>query len=337
MKTHLFISPTAFEELSGEWDVLIDPRRSDNLFLNNRWQRVWWKHLSPGELSIVTVRDDEGVLRGIGPWFIESGSGQRTVRLIGCTEIVDYLDILCMPGYEESVYGALLDFMLSAEAPIWDRFELCNIPQSSPTLAVMPQMAEKRGLHSVIDEIETCPVIDLPGSYEEYLETLDKKQRHELRRKRRRAEAAGVGWYIVGPEHNLEEEIQAFLRLMAMSTPEKAAFLEIPGHRLFFEEMGPMMFEMGYLDLVFLTVQGERAAAMWQFHHRDRVMLYNSGLNPVDFSHLSAGIVLLTYSIENAIERGFHKYDFLRGGEEYKFRMGARPTTIQRLTIAREA
>ncbi len=65
------------------------------------------------------------------------------------------------------------------------------------------------------------------------------------------------------------------------------------------------------------------------------MMLYNSGLNPVDFPGLSPGVVLLTFSIEDAIRRHFRLYDFLRGDEEYKYRMGAQKTNVYKITIHR--
>jgi CelD/BcsL family acetyltransferase involved in cellulose biosynthesis len=99
--------------------------------------------------------------------------------------------------------------------------------------------------------------------------------------------------------------------------------------------MGRSLFDQGMLDLLFLTVEGKKAAAMWQFVYGDRMMLYNSGLNPSDFAALSPGIVLSTYSIEASIEKGLALYDFLRGDETYKYRMGARDTSIYRISVHR--
>jgi len=335
VKTAWYASPDIFDTLAGEWDTLVNPASPELLFMSYDWQRIWWKHLGRGHLSIVTVRDDRGVLRGIGPWFIEQEGEQRAVRIIGSTDVVDYLDILVVPGYEQDVLSALLDFMLSQDAPQWDILDLCNLPQNSPVLVLLPELAKTKGLTVTVAPLEECPIINLPRSYEEYLGMLDKKQRHELRRKRRRAQEMQAGWYIVGPEHHLDKEIDAFLELMAMSTTDKSAFLKEPGHLSFFKEIGPMMFEKGILELSFLTFEGRRAASLWQFAYRDRMMLYNSGLNPVDFPGLSPGVVLLTYNIENAIQRHFKVYDFLRGNEEYKYRMGAQKTNVYNITVYR--
>ncbi len=334
MKTDLYSTPDVFETLAGEWDRILNPARSDNFFLRCDWQRIWWEHLGRGQLCVITIREG-GRLRGIGPWFITEMGDEHVVRTVGCTDVTDYLDIVTEPGYEEPVTEALLDFMISSDAPQWDRISLCNIPESSPTCELFARLAQARGLDVEVALQDVCPVVDLPGTYDEYLDSLDKKQRHELRRKRRRAEAAGVGWYIVGPEHDLEEEIEAFLDLMAMSTQEKADFLKQPGHRAFFHDIGRATFGQGLLELIFLTVDNARAAAMWQFVYRDRMLLYNSGLNQADFSGLSPGIVLLTYSVEDAIRRGIQKYDFLRGDEAYKYRMGAKDTKVFKINVRR--
>lgn len=336
MKTELYTTADIFEQLADEWDNLLDPTRSDNLFITNEWQRAWWEHLRWGDLSVVTVRDDDGVLRGIGSWFItDDPDGSRVVRIVGCTDVTDYMDILAQPGYEDEVFRALLRFMCSPEAPHWDRFSLCNIPGTSPTVERLPEIAREMGMNAEVRVQEVCPVVDLPDDYEAYLAMLDKKQRHELRRKRRRAEGHGVDWYIVGPEHDLDTEIDAFLEMMANSTPEKAAFLEKPGHKEFFRAIGHIFFEKGMLELIFLTIEDQRAAAMWQFAYHDRMLLYNSGLDPEAFAALSPGIVLLTYSVEDAIQKNMEKYDFLRGDETYKYRMGAEDTNVYNISIAR--
>lgn len=335
MHAELHTTLAVFDALRDEWDSLL--ARSSDFFMSHAWQRVWWKHLGRGDLCVVTIRDAHGQLTGIGPWFIEQIGSQRIVRTIGCEAVADYLSPILRPGTEEQTATALLHFMLSDSAPAWDTFHLCNIPQDSPSLEWIPRIAQTCGLTSEIQQEDICPIIDLPSNYEAYLESLDKKQRHELRRKRRRAEEYGVSCYIVSPEHNLTEEIEAFLELMALSTPDKAKFLDERGHREFFREIGQVMFDLGHLELLFLNVEGQRVAAMWQFSYQDRMMLYNSGLTPSAFAALSPGIVLLTYSVEDAIRREFKKYDFLQGDEEYKFRMGASPLTVHNLIVRRKA
>lgn len=335
MKTYLHTDPQVFEQLAGRWDDLVEPGRSNTFFSHLTWQKTWWQYLQRGDLLIIAVQDDAGNLLGIAPWFIEQLEHKNVIRFIGCVDVTDYMDIVAHDKDKEAVLQASLDFLLGNGAPPWDLIDLCNLPESSPTVALLPRLAANYGLEANVAVQEVCPEIVLPTTYEDYLSGLDKKQRHELRRKRRRAEASDVSWYMVRKEHNLVAEVDSFLDLMAKSNEEKAAFLEEPGHRVFFEDLGQAYFETGELSLIFLTIGGQKAAAMWQFAYRDRMLLYNSGLDPVEFSALSPGIVLLTYSIEDAISRGFRYYDFLRGGEDYKYRMGAVDTQVFNIVIGR--
>lgn|SRR5574341_856184 len=335
MNIQLHTTPQVFDALASEWQTLIDPLRSDLFFMRPDWQRLWWDHLHSGQLTVVTVRHEDGQLYGIAPFFLDDQDGHPTLCVIGGVEVTDYIDLLLLPGHESMVLDRLIEFLLSPQMPHWETLSLRNVPEHSCLLALLPDVASQHGLDVTVAQEDVCPVINLPESYDHYLSSLDKKDRHELRRKRRKAEAHPVGWYTVGPDHNLHEEIDAFLSLMAISTPDKAEFLKEAGHRAFFHGIGEEFFRQGILNLSFLTVEGRKAAALWAFAYQDRFMLYNSGLNMQDFPGLSAGIVLLSYSIEQAIQRGFRKYDFLQGDEEYKYRLGAQTTTVYSLTVRR--
>ena len=60
---------------------------------------------------------------------------------------------------------------------------LCNVPAASPTRTILPELAGQYGwtLSETIHEV--CPVIQLPATFEDYLEQIDSKQRREIRRK----------------------------------------------------------------------------------------------------------------------------------------------------------
>jgi len=181
--------------------------------------------------------------------------------------------------------------------------------------------------------LDVCPVIDLPDDWGEYLSQLDKKQRHEVRRKLRRIHGASkeVDWYIVNEQHDLGSEIACFMHLMAASDPEKAEFLRNEQNVTFFQNMVPLMLDRGWLHMIFLTIDDVRVAAYINFVYDNRVFVYNSGLNHEEYGQLSPGIVLLAYDIQYAIEHGYDKYDFLRGDEIYKYRMGGQDTPVMNI------
>ena len=335
LSVHSYYDAGGFEVLAGEWNDLLHRSAADTIFLTLEFQRTWWHRLGEGELLILAVRDGEELV-GIAPLFATINSQEeRALAVVGCVEVADYLDFIVAQGREEAVYPALVDYLASPSAPAWDVLDLCNIHQDSPTLKVLPALAEARGWAVATAREDVCPIVKLPGTWEEYLEMLEGKQRREIRRKLRRAGDQGaLNWTIVGPEHDLESEVEDFLDLMAASTPDKAAFLT-PQMRSFFRQLARVTYDAGWLQLVFLEIGGRKAAAYFNFVYDNRVLVYNSGLDWQAFPKFGAGIVLTAYCVRHAIERGREVFDFMQGSERYKYQFGGQDVEVRRLLVRR--
>jgi CelD/BcsL family acetyltransferase involved in cellulose biosynthesis len=335
LSVHSYYDAGGFEILAGEWNDLLRRSAADTIFLTLEYQRTWWHHLGEGKLLILAVRDGRELV-GIATLFATTNpQGQQALSIVGCVEVADYLDFMVEPGREEAVYTALLDYLVSPSAPAWDVLDLCNIHQDSPTLTLLPTLAEARGWAVSMSRDDVCPIVRLPGTWEEYLQMLEGKQRREIRRKLRRAAGqAALSWYIVSSEHDLASEVEDFLDLMAASTPDKAAFLT-PRMRNFFRQLAREAYDAGWLQLVFLEIEGRKAAAYFNFIYNNRVLVYNSGLDWQAFPKFSAGIVLTAYCIRHAIERGREMFDFMQGGERYKYQFGGQDVEVRRLLVRR--
>jgi len=332
VKLEVQTDPNCFGTLQSEWDALLSRSAVNEIFLTYDWQTTWWEAYHPGELRLIMARAADGELIGIAPWFVEQPS--RTMRTIGCVDVTDYLDVIAVPEQHEAFCGALADYLLTACSSDVTALSLCNIQANSATLQALPAQLTARGFFVETERQEVCPIITLPATFDDYLGQLDKKQRHELRRKMRRCEDSEddkVAWYIVGAEHDLTQELECFIYLMGSSHPDKAEFLQDAKNAAFFRAVMPKLAAHGWLQLAILTVNGEAAAAYISFDYQNRIGLYNSGLLPQSYSHLSTGIVLLTYIIRHAIEQGKTVFDFLRGNEDYKYRMGAQDTVVMEL------
>jgi CelD/BcsL family acetyltransferase involved in cellulose biosynthesis len=324
-----------FSALRPEWNDLLQRSSGDTLFLTWEWQSTWWKHLGEGGLLLLGFRaSDDGRLVGIAPLFrTQTPDGLDVLHVVGCRDVSDYLDLIIEDGQEAAVYEALLGY-LEAHAPDWDLVDMCNIPQASSTYERLKALAETKGYQTLVEIEDVCPVIDLPDAWDEYLMSLDKKQRHEVRRKMRKAAAeAGARFYISGPEQDLQAEMQAFIDLHQKSTPEKDAFMDSQMEGFFFD-VAEILQEKGWLQLSFAEMGGQKAATLLSFDYGDAILVYNSGYDPTQFRHLSPGIVVTARSIEHAIALGRAKFDFLRGDEVYKYRFGAQDTHVRRLLIA---
>jgi CelD/BcsL family acetyltransferase involved in cellulose biosynthesis len=332
LSVYSYYDAGVFDALAGEWNDLLHRSPVNTIFGTLEFQHTWWWALGEGELTVFAVRDGDELV-GVVPLFAaDDDRGRRVLASAGGVEVADYLDLIVAAGREEEVYAAVLDYLGGSSAPAWDLLELCNVHQDSPVLISLPPLAEARGWATTVDREDVCPVVRLPGTWDEYLQMLDKKHRHEIRRKLRRAEGEGARWYVVGGEHDLQAEVEDFLVLMAASAPEKAAFLT-PRMRGFFRQLAQVAYDAGWLQLMFLEVAGRKAAAYLNFVYGNRVLVYNSGLDWQRFPGLSGGIVLVAYAIRHAIEQRREAFDFLQGGEPYKYRFGGQDVEVRRLVV----
>ncbi len=293
--------------LETEWNALLDETATHVPFLRHEYLQLWWQtrgggEWQNGELALVTARRD-GKLAAAAPLFYTPDhQGQAALLLLGSIEISDYLDLLVRPPDLPVFLDALLPFLQSSRLPPFASLDLYNILDHSPTLAALKTAAERHGWEPRLQKLQHSPYIPLPGDWDQYLAGIDKKQRHEIRRKLRRIQEAPlpVRWYMVSNEATLDAEIEDFLRLMR-NDPVKDAFLS-PQMEEHMRMTARCAFERGCLNLSFLEIGGEKAAAYLSFDYLNRLWIYNSGINFKKFGEYSPGWVLLAYLLRWANE-----------------------------------
>jgi CelD/BcsL family acetyltransferase involved in cellulose biosynthesis len=349
----LYRDDSGFAALREEWNILLRRSRSDTIFLTWEWQVTWWRYLGAarGSLYLLAARRD-GRLVAILPLYLSEQDGMRSLQVVGCVEVSDYLDLVIEAGQEESVYAAFLDWLSGPEAPAWDLIDLCNQPQSSLSHTRLPEIAATRGWEVQSAEEDVCPVVtllqardgpeglDTDAAWEGYLAGLDKKERHEIRRKLRRVEREAPDHRMIviegdGGVMDLETAVDRFIYLHRLSSPAKDAFMtqEMQG---FFRAIARALADQHWLKLFFIEAGGVLAASSFCFDYNNEILVYNSGYDPNTDAHLSLGWVLMAWVIQYAISAGRARIDFLQGGEDYKYRFGGRDTTVYR-TLIRKA
>jgi CelD/BcsL family acetyltransferase involved in cellulose biosynthesis len=329
-----------FEMLGTGWNNLLEQSAIRVPFLRHEYLVTWWQTLGGGEwreaeLFIIIARDNHGELVGIAPLFFTlTMDNIPTLMLLGSFEISDYLDVIVRTADHTRFLEGLLEFLLTQTNPGWKTLELYNLLENSPTLAHLPSIAEKQNLIFDSQILQPAPLLTLRGDWESYLAGIDKKQRHEIRRKIRRAEGSElpVNWYIVTDEATLDAEIEAFLALMGQDTT-KQAFLTA-AMRTQLRISVHAAFRAGWLQLAFLEVDGHKAAGYLNFDYGDHIWVYNSGLD-YTYGALSPGWVLLAYLIEWAITHGRSSFDFMRGDEDYKYRFGGVNQYVMRARLTK--
>ena len=323
---------------AATWNSLVEQSIADTPFSRYEYLSEWWKTLGGGEwkqarLVLVSATENDQLV-GIAPLFITEYDGQQALMLVGSIEISDYLDLIVPADDLSRFISGLLDFLTSSLTDNWSAIDWYNIPDASPTRAALKAEFEKRGWAYQAEIYRPTPYIPLNGSFDEYLSRLDKKQRHEIRRKMRRAAESGrVRFYVVDKNADIETELEGFFHLM-IQDPNKAMFLRDTMR----DQMSMTIraaHEQGYLWLGFLEVDGVKVAASLNFDYKNKLWGYNSGVSR-EFMELSPGWVLLAHTIQWCCEHNRHEFDFMRGDEEYKYRFGGVNRYVMRERVTRK-
>ena len=352
------------------WDALAGRSPWSTPFSGWAFQRAWWDayRANAHEETLVLVPSDAGsgadpvaiiplmhrheVEPDEGPLHTKMRHGETahltpvaptaTAVFFGASYHADYATVLAAPADLPAVSDAFSSYLAEpAERRPWDVVDLrrlrCGDPAADALAAAFGAREMAEGWTLNVEREDVCPVVTLPADadMEAYLSTLGKKDRHEIRRKVRRAEAVG--------EVRLEDsadplaDLDAFIELHQKKWGVDGLFPDTPGgaqSRVLFQRLFELHGADGPLRLAFLSIGDRRIAAGIHFETDEGYLYYNAGVDPDAFD-LSPGVLLVYSLVARALDAGVRRIDFLRGNESYKYTWGATDEPIQRLLVRR--
>ena len=304
------------------------------IFILPAWIESWWSVF--GEVSYKTalrsVWQGEELI-GLAPLMFQN----KTARLIGSADVCDYLDFITKPGFEKEFINALLA-ALSAEGIT--RLELESQRPEAVVFSGYFAADNFKNTRASYTLNNLSSEISLASSWDNYLLSLNKKQRHEVRRKLRKLENESdsfryevIGETGCGKAGDPVTFIPRFLELFH-ENPDKADFMT-ERMKKFFQTLIRNTSTAGLSRYGLLEVNGEPAAAVLYFVYDGRIYLYNSGYHS-NYAHLSVGLLSKILSIRDSVERGYAVFDFLKGPEIYKSRLGGKAVPNYNVVIELE-
>jgi len=295
------------------------------LFVLPVWLKVWSDSFAQSYDPYLFSILHEDCTMGIVP-LQRKGD---TVRLIGDKNVCDNLDFIVATEKASDFYHILINHLQQDGVK---RMVLEPIRSDSSTFSKLLPVAEKIGCKISYECSDMSYELKLPSSWDAYLHMLSGKERHEIKRKLRRLYEAGkVEYRLVDDVFSVKKEMKTFLALFRSNRPDKAEFMNDQMYS-FFKRLAESLAAERILKLFFIDLDERPIASTMCFDYQSTMYLYNNGYDK-RFRSLSVGVLSKVLSIKESIQSGKHTYDFLKGSEVYKQRLGGQPVQLYRCLI----
>jgi len=315
-----------------DWSFLVTADPAGTFFQTPGFLKLYWEEFArePDHLLLALAQENGAQVGAVAFELIGS-----TLRFLGGTEVTDYLGPVALPDVQAAMAKEL--FTSLARREDWTEADLRGLPEDRAWLGLLAEAARDQGLSIQVleDQNGVAPFLDLPGSYDEYLEQLPSKLRHEIKRKARKLESEIGPWHIcLATAEDLDAFLDVFVEMHRTSEGPKGVFMQ-PGMEIFFRRLGEEFLPRGMFNLTFIELDGHRKlAGTVGFRFEGTFYLYNSAFDR-EFQAVSPGMVLVAEDIRTAIEAGCSAFDLLKGDYAYKYRFGAIPRAVKRLVVTR--
>ncbi|MGE5611972.1 MAG: GNAT family N-acetyltransferase [Bacillota bacterium] len=339
-----------WQRLRPEWDELFQASPTASPPLRFDWLWHWWRIYGPAYgnhgqgLRILTFRRQSRLIGVVPLYEMIKRSWGVPVRRLGFISTgeaefeetcADYLDLLHLPGEREMCMEALVSALCDRRTLAWDELELFDMSGRSPLIDLHGRL---RGCQTSLASSDTCPIANIAGGLEAFLERLSANTRQQARRRLRMAQKAGAILERAMDSSEVDPYFDDLIRLHqqrwnAIGQPgvfASSRFTEL--HRTLARSWVPT----GKAILVRLSLDGQAMAVIYGFLVGTKFDFYQSGVAIDEPSGLqSPGMVAFLMLKAHLAERGITQFDFLRGASPYKQRLATDYCPMIRLCAVR--
>ncbi|MDQ4096065.1 MAG: GNAT family N-acetyltransferase [Actinomycetota bacterium] len=304
MKAEIFDD---LELVARAWDELA-PRSEPSPWLERGWISAWWRAFGGGRLAIVALgnRDRVSALIPLARRWgaLRSTANWHTPTFGIMAEDADAARDLAAAVFALAPRHVSLYFVQEGHA----YFDACR------------EAARVAGYATTSRVLERSPYVDTSGDWSAYEESLARKMRTEMRRRRRKLEEMGeVTMTIHDGKSRLGPLLEDGFRVEAAGWKGSAgsAIASRPETLGFYTEVARWAASSGSLRLGFLRCGGRAIAFDFAIETGGVHYLLKTGIDPA-FSKYGPGMLIRKEMIESAFKSDVHTYDFLGRDDAWK-------------------
>jgi hypothetical protein len=340
-----------FVRVRENWERVHRQDAEADYFLSWRWLDVVLR-ANPGRWLILAVRGDAPDAEYVcflplsleTRWSRSRSALETDLDTAGRLSWAQYTGFVCLPEVEGPAVARAAEALRRLP---WGYFSFRNCSASQGRLDAFltgfdPADYEITWEQALMNggEVDNlvCPYIDLPASYEAWLESLSSNTRQKIRRFSRKLEGSPDSRIAVAAPEEFPDYLRRLLELWTAKWEPVRGADDARSTATKYEEILSQSFAC---DAMFVPGfwQGDAlAGALAVIVDRDkRRMYFIAAGRDEQASDPSVGLLLHACSIRWAIEQGIRVYDFCHGNETYKYSLGAVDRRIHRLLIRRRS
>jgi CelD/BcsL family acetyltransferase involved in cellulose biosynthesis len=332
-----------FEARRHNWDAVYEADSEAQFFLSWQWLADWltthrtiWfilaakRHETDGEYAAflpLRMRTDFDKKHGFTNEIFFAGAG-----------FSDYTGIITESQFESEAVPAFAEYI--KRKLNWAQFKIENLTMSDRRRRLFLRAFDKiRFVQNPITykfpgdptDHSICPFINLPASWDEYLNTLSPNNRQKIRRLLKKVDSSEIYRITWSDARSIDENLSMLLNFWRIK------WLPSKGEQRADEIVSLnqwMLSRCAKSAALFLPVfwHADRpvAALATLVDRRKKSLLFFITGRDETYREMPAGYLLHAYSIRHAIAHGFTTYEFLKGNEPYKYLFGPQEERRQR-------
>ena len=314
---YLELSWNEAKEKINDWNDLLSQSDFPNPFVSIAFYDAWVNTFVDdiSNIKVIFFYYDNNLV-GIAPLMIDIE--RKTIAILGDKDLFDYRDIIVNPIYSEHIYELLFNKITQENNYNDFTFILESIPEQSGLLNYSDNANTNNQFVKLEEDV--TPIINLVNDWEEYLMSLSKKQRHEVRRKVRKFEAQNFSSNLITDKIELNDFNSEFFDLFVKSRQDKEEFLT-EQRKKFFIQMLNNFADIEQLRILCLYDDQKLISACIVIDYDETYFLYNNAYSLM-YNSFSVGLVSKIFAIKESIDRNKKTFNFLRGNEKYKYSLG---------------
>lgn len=313
------------------WNALFAETPDATFFQTFDWLSIYWQHFGEEMKLRVLVVEAGGRTIGIVPLCVKTQWHKLGPLRTLCYPLDGWGNVFGPIGANPAATMAIAMKHVAKSRRDWDRIELDWIAHESADRGRSQRAMELAGMQPTMEPSAATSIIDLPGSFEEYLASRSSKFRHEVRRHIRRAIDAPTARYLRcrprpasqgdgGPNWEMFERCLEIARASWQSNSSDGNTLCHGEYEGFYRDTHAAAARLGMLDMNVLFVEDRAVAFNYNYVCRGRVLGLRMGYDP-QHAPKGAGLALVAMLVRDGCDQGDVQVDLGIGGQDFKRRL----------------